>query len=248
MSHPFPFGTVLGVWAHPDDEAYLSAGFMATAADAGARVVVATATRGEGGGEDAGAAERLAALRERELAESLQAIGVREHRWLQGARPLVDGGLARVPHEEGVGLVADLLADVRPDVVLTFGPDGLTGHADHRAVSAWVTAAWRRAGAGPRLWYAAVTRDFLERWGKLSAALGVWMTGPPEPVDRRAAVHVQDFTGAVLERKIAALRAHRSQTAGLIDRVGAARYRQWWRTEAFVEVAATSTTEREEAA
>ncbi len=44
--------TLLGVWAHPDDEAYLSAGLMATAADAGARVVVATATRGEIGTDD----------------------------------------------------------------------------------------------------------------------------------------------------------------------------------------------------
>src|SRR3954453_11417181 len=43
-------GTVLGVWAHPDDEAYLSAALMAEARDAGHPVVVATATDGELGG------------------------------------------------------------------------------------------------------------------------------------------------------------------------------------------------------
>ncbi len=42
-------GTILGVWAHPDDEAYLSAGLMATAIAAGRRVVCVTATRGRGG-------------------------------------------------------------------------------------------------------------------------------------------------------------------------------------------------------
>jgi LmbE family N-acetylglucosaminyl deacetylase len=40
-------GTILGIWAHPDDEAYLSGGLMALATDAGSRVVCATATRGE---------------------------------------------------------------------------------------------------------------------------------------------------------------------------------------------------------
>ncbi|HLZ38595.1 MAG TPA: PIG-L family deacetylase, partial [Mycobacteriales bacterium] len=40
-------GTILGIWAHPDDEAYLSAGLMAIARGAGSRVVCATATRGE---------------------------------------------------------------------------------------------------------------------------------------------------------------------------------------------------------
>src|SRR5687767_15747549 len=40
-------GTVLGIWAHPDDEAYLSGGLMAMARDHGSRVVCVTATRGE---------------------------------------------------------------------------------------------------------------------------------------------------------------------------------------------------------
>jgi hypothetical protein len=47
-----PVPTLLGVWAHPDDEAYLSAGLLASAVDAGWRVVVATATRGEIGTDD----------------------------------------------------------------------------------------------------------------------------------------------------------------------------------------------------
>ena len=45
-------GNILGVWAHPDDEAYLSAGIMARAVRAGSRVVCVTATRGEGGSMD----------------------------------------------------------------------------------------------------------------------------------------------------------------------------------------------------
>ena len=45
-------GTLLGIWAHPDDEAFLSAGLMAAARDAGHRVVCVTATLGERGTDD----------------------------------------------------------------------------------------------------------------------------------------------------------------------------------------------------
>ncbi|HXV94036.1 MAG TPA: PIG-L family deacetylase, partial [Pseudonocardia sp.] len=45
-------GTILGVWAHPDDETFLTAGLMALAREAGNRVVCATATRGERGTDD----------------------------------------------------------------------------------------------------------------------------------------------------------------------------------------------------
>src|SRR4051794_11396635 len=150
--------TVLGVWAHPDDEAYLSAGFLAAARAAGSRVVVATATRGEAGLAD----PEESAVRGDELAASLAAIGVTEHRWLHGPCPLRDGALADVPEHVGIAAVAAVVDDVRPDLVLTFGPDGLTGHDDHRAVSAWTTRAVE--GTGAELWYAAVTAEWLDRW------------------------------------------------------------------------------------
>lgn len=77
-------GTIVAVWAHPDDEAFLSAGLMAMAAGAGSRVVCVTATRGEHGTSDPAQwpPTRLAAVRERELAASLTALGVDEHHWL----------------------------------------------------------------------------------------------------------------------------------------------------------------------
>src|SRR4029079_5500641 len=77
-------GTILGIWAHPDDEAYLSAGLMALACDNGQRVVCVTATRGESGTPDpvAWPPDRLAAERTREMARCLDVLGVREHHWL----------------------------------------------------------------------------------------------------------------------------------------------------------------------
>ena len=125
----------------------------------------------------------------------------------------------------GARLVARVLAEVRPDTVLTFGPDGLTGHADHRDVSRWVTRAWHEAGCPGRLWYAALTADFLTSWGETCAEFYIWMDGgAPAPAHGGALAHVQVCTGDVLDRKCAALVAHRSQTARLIDQVGPERY------------------------
>ena len=226
-------GTLLGVWAHPDDEAYLSAALMARAVESGERVVVATATRGERGTPDPQQwpPELLAPLREQELARSLEALGVTEHRWL-GHR---DGELPGVRRSTAIAQVADLIAEVRPDTIVTFGPDGMTGHDDHRTVSAWVTGAWRMTGSRSRLWHATLTPAFHETWGRLNEELGLWFEGsvPPVTPERDLAAQVvcdEDLT----RRKHASLRAHASQTEALVALVGEDRYRRWWSVESFV--------------
>ena len=229
-------GTVLGVWAHPDDEAYLSGGLMALARDAGARVVCVTATRGEQGTGDPEAwpPERLAAERTQELARSLAALGVHEHHWLD----LPDGGCASADAAAVVQRRCALLADVQPDTVLTFGPDGITGHADHRAVSAFTTAAFRQAAPpGSRLLHAAVPEHFAQRWATLETELGVYEPGYPVTVaaDRLALDLVLD--GATTARKVRALQEQRTQTEGLVAHLGLDTYTEWVSEEAFVEPA-----------
>src|SRR5689334_4399649 len=125
-------GTIVGIWAHPDDEAYLSGGLMALARDNGQRVVCVTATRGELGTPDPAAwpPDRLAAERTRELANCLAVLGVGEHHWLGYG----DGECAGVDPDAAAARLGDLIGDVRPDTVLTFGPDGITGHPDHCTV------------------------------------------------------------------------------------------------------------------
>lgn len=226
-------GTLLGVWAHPDDEAFLSAALMARVRDRGERVVVATATRGEHGTDDpvSWPPARLAALRAGELARSLAAVDVHEHRWL-GHR---DGTLAHVSRTTAVEQVAGLVEEVRPDTIVTFGPDGMTGHGDHRAVSSWVTSAWRHSGRRTRLWYATLTPQFHRRWGAVNDQVGLWFPGtrPPETEERDLAAHIVCDTD-LNRRKHAAMRAHASQTAGLVREVGEDRFRQWWAAESFV--------------
>ena len=152
--------TLLGVWAHPDDEAYLSAGLMLEYTARGDRVVIVTATLGDHGTDDpvSWPPRRLAACRHGELRRSLATLGVQEYHLLGFEDGTCDT-------RDGTDAIARHIVDIRPDVIVTFGPDGMTGHLDHRAVSRWTTDAWMATGSDAELWYTTVTPDFHQQWG-----------------------------------------------------------------------------------
>ena len=224
--------TMLGVWAHPDDEAYLSAALMADHRRRGDRVVVVTATLGEHGTGDPETwpPARLAARRHVELRASLSAVGVDELRLLG----YEDGSCDGLDDTVATGRIARVMADVRPDLVVTFGPDGVTGHPDHRAVGRWATDAWARTVPAAELWYPTFTPAFHRTWGGLNEQVGLWAEQPEPPStapdDLAWGGRLPD---ELAERKLAALEAHRSQTQPLIELVGRDTYREWWRTEWF---------------
>ena len=225
-------GTILGVWAHPDDEAFLSGGLMAAARATGQRVFVLTATRGELGTADPRTwpPPRLAARRERELDMSLDALGVTEHAILGHA----DGGCDAVPAEVGAAEVAGVIDAVEPDTILTFGPDGYTGHPDHRTMAEWVSEAVRWTGSPAQVLHATTTPGFLREFADLHSRFDVFFAGMPsvtEPAD--LAVDLQ-LDSRLLNRKLAALRAQSSQTRDLIDAMGLERFRAWIASESFV--------------
>jgi LmbE family N-acetylglucosaminyl deacetylase len=227
-------GTILGIWAHPDDEAYLSGGLMAVARDSGARVVCVTATRGERGTADpvAWPPHRLAETRAVELARCLEILGVGEHHWLG----YEDGGCAAVPASEAVARLSAVIGTVRPDTVLTFGPDGITGHSDHQTVSTWATAAFERAAPSrARLLYAAVGARHASRWGALDERLGVYQPGYPVTTPHRRLAVDLVLDAETATRKVRALAAQGTQTGGLIAALGLDRYTAWVGRESFVE-------------
>ena len=228
-------GTILGVWAHPDDEAYLSGGLMAMARDAGSRVVCVTATRGELGTTDpvAWPPPRLAAERTGELARSLEILGVTEHHWLGYA----DGGCADVPAADAVERLCGLIEQVAPDTVLTFGPDGITGHPDHQAVSAWTAAAFDHAApSGARLLQAADHRapgGPVERAQREPQRLPARLPGSPlRPIGWRS---TSCWTRTSRPARSARWPPRQTQTTGLIAAVGIDRYTAWVGEESFVE-------------
>lgn len=229
LSDVTALGTVLTVWAHPDDETYLAGGILAALTDAGHRVVCVTATRGEAADPNATAGERaaLAALRSDELEAALAMLGVGEHRWL--GHP--DGGCADVDTSEPVAQLLRLLDDVRPDTVLTFGPDGFTGHPDHQAVSGWVDLAVAASDAAPRVLHAVQGEEVVDP--ELDEDFGVFELGRPRVCrDDEMAVRLQ-LDGDILDRKVAALLRQASQTSGLVAAVGNDRFRAWVAAETY---------------
>ncbi len=132
-------GTIMCVWAHPDDESFTCAGIMATAVQNGQSVVCITATKGEAGVQDPGRwpPEKLGEIRAEELKHALDCVGIHDHYWL-GYK---DGHCHEVDHKEAIAQIKELIDKYKPNTILTFGPDGMTGHTDHQTVSDWANGA-----------------------------------------------------------------------------------------------------------
>src|SRR4051794_21021762 len=153
-------------FAHPDDETYATFGSVALhAAEPGFRLSVLHATDG-GAGEIAPGVEvrpeDLGSLRRVEDELGWAAVGHSpdRHQWLD----LPDGRVREVPQADLVGHIAAFLDEERPDVVVTFGPDGVTGHPDHIAMSSATDEAFhavrRLGGRGlRRLLHAAIAQS-----------------------------------------------------------------------------------------
>jgi LmbE family N-acetylglucosaminyl deacetylase len=188
---------ILAIFAHPDDESFGPAALFAKCARAGAQVYLIVATRGERGNSDvvpAPSPTELGRLREADLRDAARLLGISRLTVLG----YEDGTLASVGPDELEAPILQALQRFQPDVVITFGPAGITRHPDHLAIHRAVTSAFRRtigsADSGRELYYVAVPAD---------RARELRLEGTP---DGRPNVRV-DAT-RMLHLKIEALRLH----------------------------------------
>lgn len=132
---------LLCVLAHPDDEALGNGGILAKYAAEGIETYLVTATKGErgwpGDASDYPGEEALGKRRKAELLAAAQVLGLRHVKMLD----YIDGELDQAPATEVVGQIVEQIRWIRPEVVITFGPDGGYGHPDHIAISQFTTAA-----------------------------------------------------------------------------------------------------------
>jgi LmbE family N-acetylglucosaminyl deacetylase len=141
-------GTVLFVYAHPDDESFGVAGTAMKLKDDGHATALLTLTRGDVGmwfGREKGSwtPEELARERSKEWREAVAVIGFDHCRLLEWP----DGGLASAPVERVTADVVQYIRELRPEIVCTFGPEGAgSEHDDHRAASFFALRGFHRAG------------------------------------------------------------------------------------------------------
>jgi LmbE family N-acetylglucosaminyl deacetylase len=131
---------LMAVLAHPDDEAFGTGGTLSRYAAEGCDIYLVTATRGEAGeiaAPDLATKANLPQVREQELRSACQVYGIHPPIFLD----YVDGQLPIVHQGQAVGKIVRLLRELRPQVLITFGPDGIYGHYDHIAAHRWSTIA-----------------------------------------------------------------------------------------------------------
>lgn len=228
-------GTILSVWAHPDDETFSCAGIMAQAIKNNQKVVCITATKGEKGTQDTSKwpAETLAAVRTQELKEALRIIGVKEHHWLD----YHDGACQYQDDDSAAGKIATYIQKYNPDTVLTFGPEGLTGHPDHQSVSRWVSRAIELSDSNPALYHAVVAQEQYDRYlKKADEALGIFYNIKIPPIRPLSACDLSFLCDAaeMCTLKRSAIAAMPSQTEAMFTIFGEEFVESAFMTEAFI--------------
>jgi LmbE family N-acetylglucosaminyl deacetylase len=199
--------TLLAIFAHPDDETMAGPLFARYARQAETTVYLAIATNGEKGVTPFAkipAGERLAAARMKEAACAARTLGAQPP-ILFGAP---DGGLADTRMlAELAGKVEKTIRDLKPDAIVTWGPDGGYGHPDHRLVSAIVTQVVQEGDVTPRLYYAGLPKSGF----RADALKGLNFPAPfRATADERLNLRVT-YTPADADKARAALACHASQ-------------------------------------
>ena len=138
---------LLCVTAHPDDEAAVFGGALLLYQSRGVETYVISLTAGEAGSRgSAKSREELAVLRRAEFAAACQVLKV-SHAEVLG---YPDGGLYEIPVSHPVADLAFAIRRICPQVMITFGPDGATGHSDHSMASVFATFAFHWAARSDR--------------------------------------------------------------------------------------------------
>jgi LmbE family N-acetylglucosaminyl deacetylase len=164
---------MLAVTAHPDDESFLFGGTLAVHARAGGKAGLLCLTDGQVGRTGGLCAQAdLGRVRREELRRAATVLGI-PHLFTPG---LMDGGLDAVGDVEGARIVREHAERFRADVLLSFGPEGASGHLDHKAAYRWTVA----AGGARRLYV-------------MSWPSGVEMPRPTTPLPPTAFVDISSL-------------------------------------------------------
>ncbi|MBZ9715423.1 PIG-L deacetylase family protein [Deinococcus multiflagellatus] len=190
--------TLLVIVPHPDDETFGSGGTLLSLLARGDACGVLTLTQGEAG-KTLGLCDTkadLSVLRQEELRACLDVLGVLTHPDSVHEQHHYPDGAVAAHRAEVTQVIQDALNRHRPEIILTFPPDGLNGHPDHVATHQVVKSVWDElpVESRPTLWYYALNREWLD---------------DPSPLHLQPN-RVHDVS-AFITQKLRAMGCHRSQ-------------------------------------
>jgi LmbE family N-acetylglucosaminyl deacetylase len=187
------------VLAHPDDESFPLGGTLAKYAAEGVEITLVCATKGEAGIPSL-PREETAHLRERELRAAAGVLGLSDVRFLGWQ----DGELEKVNKNTVIQQLITILNAIQPQVVITFGPDGISGHPDHIAIHRLTTSAFMQAQVNSILYYIAPSEATQQGCGVI----------PPKEMAGGPTVGID--VGHYLVTKVRAAQCHASQNPPFI--------------------------------
>lgn len=188
--------TLVGIFAHPDDESFGPSGTLYKYTKTH-DIYIICATKGENGGTG----EDLGKKRAKELEESAKLIGVKKVFFLG----FIDGTLSNSIYHKLAAKIETKLKELKPEIVITFEPRGVSGHIDHIVVSMVTTFVVQKLPFIKTLLYFCLSREKRNTFGDY------FIYFPPGYAKSEIAktVDISD----VWDLKIKAMMAHKSQAA-----------------------------------
>jgi LmbE family N-acetylglucosaminyl deacetylase len=203
---------ILAVFAHPDDESFCAGGSFAHYADKGIDITLLCATRGEAGMSGpfkVNSQKQFGELREKELQKAAEILGIKKVQYLG----FIDGTLEKIDKSEIEVAISRFIEKIRPDVLITWDPTGLTYHPDHMVISESATKAalytQQKIGFPKKIYWSVVSKNFL----KTSRIKGM-NNKKVEGIDENQITTIIDIKNT-LGKKLEALKAHGTQATAL---------------------------------
>ena len=190
--------TILGVFAHPDDEAFFTGGTLATLSK-DHDVYTICITDGAVGENSSNKQGELSEIRREEVLEAGKILGVKQTFFLD----YKDGTLSNNLYHGIAGKIQKISEELKPEIIITFELRGISGHIDHMATSVITSYVFERTEYIKELWYFCNTEQIKE------TVEGYYIFWPPGYKESDISKTID--ISPVWDTKISAMIAHNSQ-------------------------------------
>ncbi|MDO8269643.1 MAG: PIG-L deacetylase family protein [Candidatus Levybacteria bacterium] len=193
-------GTIVGIFAHPDDESFGPGGTLAKLAKTNDVYIICVTGGGAGQNARTKTTRKLSEIRKEEYRNAAKILGVKKSHCLE----YEDGTLSNSLYHEIAHKIESIVKKLKPEILLTFEPKGVSGHIDHITVSMITTYVFRNNPQIKKLMYYCILNTRREKY------LDDYFIYFPEGY-KTDEIDLEVDTAKTFKTKIQAISAHKSQ-------------------------------------